>query len=205
MSIWLHSICWPHQWVLCIIKEVFPPHIWFSTCQSLLHAPVLSVYWNPNMWAVWGRDMGIPPWQPSPCRPHAFSAAWTALVTSPLPSKSHWMNLAAHPVSGVQHIRLWIWGEEAAPCSKCMSSCSRRAWDEAKRMNFMFSTWDLADMVAGMCLVAAYICICPSCVFKNVTKIKLRDFKWMLFSSKEPHYFFNQNNNWIHVPTKQGK
>lgn len=146
----------------------------------------------------WGRWVFLP-WQsqPSPCRPRACSAAWAAVVTSPLPPKSRWRSLADHPVSAGQHIGLWIWREEAAPCSKCMSSCSRRARDEAKRMNFVFSTWDLADTVTGMCLVAPYICTCPSCVFKNVTKIKLCHFEWMLFSSKSPHYFFNQNNNWI--------
>lgn len=46
-------------------------------------------------------------------------------------------------------------------------------------------------MVTGMYLGAAYMSICP----KNITKIKLRHFKLMLFSSKSPHYFFNQNNN----------
>lgn len=172
MSIWLHSICWPHQWVLCIIKEVFPLHIWFSTSiPPTRHRPLSLLGSQHVSWVSEGdgcfshdRD------SPAPARPRMFSAAWAALVTSPLPSKSQCMHLADHPVSGVQHIRLWIWREEAAPCSKCMSSCSRRAWDGAKKMNFMFSTWDLADLVAGMGLGAAYTCICPRCVFKNVTK-----------------------------------
>lgn len=50
-----------------------------------------------------------------------------------------------------------------------------------------------------MCLGAAHMCICPSCGSKNVTKIKLPDFKLILFNSKSPHYIFNQNNNWIRL------
>lgn len=128
-------------------RSVSPPYLIFHMSIPPTCCSPLSFLESQHVSHVSGRWMFLP-WQrqPSPARPCASSAAWTALVTSPL------HELGCSSVSAVQHTRLWIWREEAAPCSKCMSSCSRRAWDEVRKMNFMFNMSDLADLVTGMCL-----------------------------------------------------
>lgn len=201
MSIWLHSICWPHQWVLCIIKEVFPLHIWFSTCQSLLHAAVHSVSWNLNTWAMWVGDGCFSHDRDSPAQP---GPVLLQLPELPL-SLPHCMNLAAH-LSVLCSTRGYGFGEKKQ--HHAVNAWALAAGEHEMRSEKWVScltcqTWQI--WLLGCAWGCLHVCICPSCVSKNVTKIKLPNLKLMLFSSKSLYYIFTQNNNWIHVPTKLGK